>query len=202
MSSNSEMDNNDITVYIKMLSGEIFPIVLKSYYGLFLLKRDIRNYLWDYMKIKVTTNEIILFDIDTNTEIIRDHTMISDTTKFKLKKDGMYLLFIRDPIKYEKINFIYTSRGIDLYRFNYVSKDGHVAQHSFSVKDRVESKLEYSLNFHLSFLSDNKCDWYTSFDEMFHHAFSDNITEESIYNLSYIWKYKHLIDKDTSHMDG
>lgn len=200
MSSNSEINSNNITVYIKMMSGEIFPIIIKSYYGLFVLKRDIRNYLWDYMKIEVTTNEIILFDIETNTEIISDHTMISDMTKFKIKKDGMYLLFIRDPIKYEKIDFIYTNRGIDLYRFNYVSKDGYIIQQTFSLRNGVNSQLEYSINFQLS-LSNGECKWYLTLEDMLRENMSDKMTEESMNNLIYIWKYKHLIDRDISHME-
>lgn len=188
------MDTNDITVYIKMMSGEIFPITLKSYFGLFILKRDIRNYLWDYMKLEVTTNEIILFDEETNTELINN-------TKFKLKKDGMYLLFIRDPIKYEKISFIYTSRGIDLYRFSYVSKDDYVGQYTFSLRNGVDNQYEYSIDFKNSFLSDNLCKWYVSLEEMLKDNMSDKIKEESINNLIYIWKYRHLIDRDISHME-
>lgn len=195
MSSNSEINANDITVYIKMLSGEIFPIIIQSYYGLFVLKRDIRNYLWDCKKQEVTTNEIILFDEETNIELITE-----SHTKFKLKKDGIYLLFIRDPIKYEKIHFMYTSRGIDLYRFNYVSKDGYIIQQTFSLRNGVNSQLEYSINFQLSFLSNGEYKWYLTLEDMLREDMDDKMTEESMNNLIYIWKYRHLVDRDMSHM--
>jgi hypothetical protein len=196
MSSNSEIDTNDITVYIKMLSGEIFPIIIKAYYGLFLLKREIMNYLWNHMKLEVTTNEIVLFDIETYNEIINDcHAT------FKLKKDGMYLLFIRDPIKYEKMDFIYTARGIDLYRFNYVSKEGYVEQNTFSLRSGKDNHYEYSINFQLSFLSNGECNWYSSLEEMFKNGMNDKMVDESIDNLIHIWKYKHFIDRDTSYME-
>ena len=110
----------------------------------------------------------------------------------------MYLLFIRDPIKYEKINFIYTSRGIDLYRFNYVSHEGYVSQHTFSLRNGVNNKWEYSINFQLS---NGECRWYLTLEDMLREDMSDKMMEESINNLIYIWKYKHLIDRDMSHME-
>ncbi len=199
-SSISTSDNNqtmasDRIIYIKMLSGDIITILLKRFYGLFMLKREIMNYLIDHKGQDVTTNEIILMDMEENKELI-DYP----NSKVKLRDKATYVLFIRDKIINEKISFIYVSNGIELYRFNYLSKKRYVAEYCFSVKGNLYS-MGSNLPFTLSF-SDHSNTWYSSFNEMItNNPLSELITEESIQNLIYIWERKYLIDRDNSHME-
>jgi uncharacterized protein (UPF0248 family) len=196
MSGDNQTMASDRIIYIKMLSGDIITILLKRFYGLFMLKREIMNYLIYHMGQDITTNEIILMDMEENKEL-RDYP----NSKVKLKDGGMYYLFIRNRIKYEKINFIYTSRGIELYRFTYVSNDNYMKQNTFSVRIVSENRYEYSMNFQLSFLTNNECNWYSSIKEMLINHLNNTIIEESLDNLCYLWDNKHLIDRDMSHME-
>ena len=191
ISDNDQTIASDRIIYIKMLSGDIITILLKRFYGLFMLKREIMNYLINHMGQDVTTNEIILMDMEENKELI-DYP----NSKVKLKDQATYVLFIRDKIKNEKINFIYVARGIELYRFNYLSKKGYIAEYCFSVNNNL-----YSMGFNLS-SSEHSNIWYTSFNEMItNNPLSELITDESIQNLIYIWERKYIIDRDNSHME-
>lgn len=190
-SDNNQTMASDRIIYIKMLSGDIITILLKRFYGLFMLKREIMNYLIDHTGQDVTTNEIILMDMEENKELI-DYPNL----KVKLKDKATYLLFVRDKIINEKISFIYAVRGIELYRFSYLSKKEYVAEYCFSVNGDL-----YSMGSNLSFSNhSDKC--YNSFNEMItNNPLSELITEESIQNLIYIWERKYLIDRDNSHME-
>jgi hypothetical protein len=192
--------NSDIpllkTIYIKMLSGDIITIVLTRFYGLYMLKKEIIKYFINHMGQDITTNEIILMDMEENKELI-DYPNL----KVKLKDQTMYYLFIRNPIKNEKINFIYITRGIELYRFTYITKNGNTSQNTFSVRIKEENQYEYSMNFHSEYTLSNQNKWYVSFEEMILTYLNDKITEESFDNICYLWKNKHLINKDISHME-
>ncbi len=162
-----------VTLYIKILSGDIIPIEHDLSHGLYMLKRKIMKLYPEW-----SPPQQLLFHSEYPHEMYLQNLS-------QIKNNDLLYLFIKDTIIYEEVRYIYSIKDISFYCFWYMNHKNDCKTFSFYERDD-----KFSFKIHSSFIIESV--WFSSLEQMIESIIPVlDITSTSLTNILYLWHTRH-----------